>query len=178
VKKLGTAALGIGLAMTLAGCGGGGDSPAAAVIAPTTTAAPKPKAEMLAYGDKLCDAQATAFGDLRRAAADLAATDPSDEVAMDFLVNRAVPVWEATVGKFRVIGVPTRDVQIYARMNKTLGEALTRMRKEAQNEPVDALKDLAEGPDKPAHPATSAGQEFANGNAVTTEFGFQDCEIF
>jgi hypothetical protein len=179
VKKLHTAAIGIGLALTLAGCGGGGGAPAAAILGPTTTTVKiVAKKDLLSAGDTNCKAAGLAFGELRRSAADMVANQAGDDAARDFLINTTIPQWEQMVGALRASGEPNRDARDYDKLNKTLGEALTRMKKETQNTPQVALADLADGPDKVVPVPAKAGDVFAEGNELADTFGFRDCSSF
>jgi hypothetical protein len=179
VKKLRSTAVGIGLALTLAGCGGGGSAPAAGLVGPTTTTVKLvPKQDMLASGDTMCQTAGLTFGDLRRKAADLAGTKPSDEVANDFLVTTAIPAWEKVVGAMRVAGSPNRDGRTYDKLQKSLGDALAEMRTDTLKSPQAALADVAAGPDKANVDPTRAGEAFANADQLAADFGFRDCGIF
>jgi hypothetical protein len=178
VNKLRTAAIGIGLAMTLAGCGGGGSEPAAAVATTTTLAKPIPKTELITAAKTLCDAKSSEFDDLRKAGKDLLDSEANRETVNDFMLGQAIPAWESAVGSLRVAGTPNRDPKLFARLNTTLDEALGRMKAENQADPVKALEDLVNGPDDALKLPTRAGETFANANELTTEFGFKSCEIF
>jgi hypothetical protein len=180
VNKLRTTAIGIGLALTLAGCGGGGGSaPAAGLVSSTTTTVKLiPKQDLITAGDSACQTAGLTFADLRRKAADLAKGEPSDDAALDFMVNTAIPQWEKLVGQLRVAGTPNRDGRAFDKLNKTLDTALSQMKTETQKSPKDALADLADGPDKANSDPTRAGEVFANANQLAADFGFHNCGIF
>lgn len=190
MNKLCTTAIGIGLTLTLAGCGGGskGAAPAAGLVQPTTTTIKLiSKRVLVADVNTMCQAAGLAFGDLRTQAADLmdALADDSlsneqspDERAQDFLVNIAIPPMEKAVGVFRVAGVPNRDGREYAHFVQVLSDAMVEMKNETMAKPQDALKDLADGPDEANPDPTRAGEAFANADELGSTFGFKDCKIF